>query len=250
VVVPSVFPRTPWVTRKLTDSELLAALDVPVTRTKATNAPTAQLWGRELRVPFKVRAEVCDWVFRLAWARRQKQPSSEGGQREAKRSKVDCAGYPPQGWEEGCSTPSPSGDVGDEGGIPPQDNLQLAKRKHDNAEVQDHLWNDRARQDLHLKLSDGELDRLRVCLIWYWKQLVATEFARQCRKWQKESYKIGKDNVLKSICVGASALAFAAETTRWDWPRGLATFFWSWPSEYQDLMVQDGMAPQFIGKPP
>jgi len=63
VAAPSVFPGTPWVTRKLTDSEFLAALDVPATRAKTADVPTAQLWGRELRIPFKVRLEVCATGF-------------------------------------------------------------------------------------------------------------------------------------------------------------------------------------------
>ena len=97
VAAPSVFPGTPWVTRKLTDSEFLAALDVPATRAKTADVPTAQLWGRELRIPFKVRLEVCDWVCSLARAGSRKRLSTEGDQREAKRPKTMCGRVPALG---------------------------------------------------------------------------------------------------------------------------------------------------------
>jgi hypothetical protein len=131
----------------------------------------------------------------------------------------------------------------------PQADLQLANRKHNDAEVPTYLWNDHARQDSHLNLSDWELDYIRVCKLRYWKRLVATEFGRHCRLWRDGIGTIRRENVVKSTQVGAKSMAFAAETNWPDWPKGSATFFWNWPPEYQALML-DGLPPRFIGDPP
>ena len=49
--------------------------------------------------------------------------------------------------------------------------------KHNAAEVPIHLWNERVRENLsHLKLSDGDLNRLRQCLLACWKWRVGRDF--------------------------------------------------------------------------
>jgi hypothetical protein len=192
----------------------MGALDVPAVSIKAADVPTMELLGRELRLPFKVRAEIRAWVCVIIgqW----KRPLVDRVDPDAKRTKL------------GVLTSETVTAVGTDGDTPPRDNLRQANQKHDDAKVPVHLWNDRARRDSHLKLSDQDLDCIRVCLLWYWKRLVATEFSRHCKRWHLASYEIGLDSVLTSICVVATALSFAAKMTWWDWPK----------------------APRFVGDPP
>lgn len=61
--------------------------------------------------------------------------------------------------------------------------------------------------------------------------------------------KTGRGHYRHRVCLGDIAVACAAESTWWDWPRGSAPFFWNWPEEFQDL-VRDGLPPRFTGQPP
>jgi hypothetical protein len=134
--------------------ELLAALDVPATKIKKTSEEMAQKWCQELKLPLKIRVEVCDWIYQvLGVSSEQRKRRANEPERSCaeKRAKVDC----PQ-----ADQPEPKVDL--------QGNQKAAK--HDDAEVPVHLWNDRARNDSpFLNLSDEELDCVRHCALAYWK---------------------------------------------------------------------------------
>ena len=65
VVVPMVYPWAPQVARPLSNPELLTALDVPATKIKGAGPDMAQRWAKEITLPFKVRAEVSEWLYSL-----------------------------------------------------------------------------------------------------------------------------------------------------------------------------------------
>jgi hypothetical protein len=98
---------------------------------KAADVPTMELWGRELSLPFKVQVEVLAWVCLILG--RQKRSLEEQINPEANRVKL------------ASPTSMAVTAVGTDGDTPPQANLQQANRKHDDAKVPVHLWNDHAR---------------------------------------------------------------------------------------------------------
>ena len=93
VVAASVFPQSPWVIRPLTNDEFLAAMDVPATRIKDAGEVEKTLWRKELRLPFKVRMEVCDWVCSAGVERgdHKRAASADVPLRAAKRIKGGAA---------------------------------------------------------------------------------------------------------------------------------------------------------------
>lgn len=93
-----------------------------------------------------------------------------------------------------------------------------------------------------MTISDGELDGLHGLLLKYWKALVAKGFGAWCQgqRWKARASGLPVD--LEAIRIGSAALAYVAEATWWDWPRGSAPFFWNWPEEYQNL-VREGLPP-------
>jgi hypothetical protein len=56
VVAPSVFPSAPWVRRRLTNVELLGAMDVPAIQIKKALPEERERWVKELTPPFKIWA--------------------------------------------------------------------------------------------------------------------------------------------------------------------------------------------------
>ena len=97
-------------------------------------------------------------------------------------------------------------------------------------------------------MRDEELDRLRMLLLKYWKALVAKGFGTWCQHQRRKAKDEGVPVDLEAIRIGAAALAYAAEATWWEWPRGSAPFFWNWPEEYQAL-IREGLPPATPGTP-
>jgi hypothetical protein len=152
---------------------LLAALDVPAQRIKGARPELKRGWAKELSLPFKVRAEVCEWLYTLlAPPRRPKRPAgteiSEVGVKRHKEEKktLEVADSP---WSSGSKPPL-------------KDEYQDQKAaKHDDAAVPVHLWNERVRRGSRVTLSDEELEGLRFVLLKYWKRLVGKGFAMWCQ---------------------------------------------------------------------
>lgn len=65
VVVPTVYPGLLYTERRLSSMEMLAAMDVPGVQHKAATNNLVWTWCMELQLPFKVRADVLDWVYQL-----------------------------------------------------------------------------------------------------------------------------------------------------------------------------------------
>jgi hypothetical protein len=65
VVVLMVYPAIPYAERLLSGSKLLAAMDVPGVQLKEATDDLTQTWGSELKLPFKVQAEVFDWLYHI-----------------------------------------------------------------------------------------------------------------------------------------------------------------------------------------
>lgn len=247
VVAPTVYSSSPYVERCLSVRELLSALDAPTEKVKAATGPELSQWARELTLPFKVRREVCEWLYILVTQRDPNESSTMGKAKrpaegpfgpEAKR--LRRAEENPV--EKTCSIP-PQGVSSND----PQSQQKAAK--HDDAEVPVALWNDRVRQGSRLTLTDQELDLIRNLLLTYWKKLVARNFASWCWRTREEAKLKNEEADREQIRSGAAALAFAAEATWWDWPKGSAPFFWNWPPAYQRLM-SEGLPPRFTGEPP
>jgi hypothetical protein len=232
VVAPTVYPRTPYVTRPLSVSELLLAMDVPGTHVKAASNDAAYKWSHELKLPFKVRTEVIDWVRWVVGTCRTKRQLPAPTLPAPKRARP--ASDP--GTMALLTTPA-----GTEQHDPPWVDPQGAQKaaKQDDAEAPVHLWNEHVRQGSHTILDDQELDLIRACLLKYWKHLVARRFHPVCHQWclevQASGHRVNLDWIRKDAMAGTSA----GEATWWDWPHGSAPFFWNWPLEYQGL-IHDG----------
>jgi hypothetical protein len=191
------------VERCLSKEELLAALDAPAERVKEAPIDTLSQWSGALKLPFKVRAEICEWMYAtLSNLRKVKRDSNEEHFVSAKRQKVEESvtegealsedGLEQLGVDEDPPVVTPL--------VPTEDAQGNQKAaKHDDAEVPTHLWNERARQGSRLKLSDRQLDCVRVCALKYWKRLVAKGFHDQCRQWRIEARQTGKKGILEWI---------------------------------------------------
>jgi hypothetical protein len=138
VLAPMVYPNQPYVLRRLSEQELLAALDVPAARSKTLSPDTARRWCRELKLPLKVRVEVCEWISQYI-------TSLHGEKRQADGMEV-----PGNGKRAKLSHPGQMGtrvDADMRNVDPLQIDAQGKQKaaKHDDAEVPIYLWNDRAR---------------------------------------------------------------------------------------------------------
>lgn len=58
VLVPSEYPKTEWVRRRLVPKELSTVLDIPADVARAATPEMQELWIRMLTVPIRVRSEV------------------------------------------------------------------------------------------------------------------------------------------------------------------------------------------------
>ena len=65
VKAPTMYPNCPYVLRHLESKELLLALDIPGMRIKEAGESILNLWVKELTLPFKVRHEVHEWVYKV-----------------------------------------------------------------------------------------------------------------------------------------------------------------------------------------
>lgn len=250
VLAPTVIPGVTYVERPLTTDELLAALDVPAERVREVAPEVAQRWKEELKLPFKVRGEVCEWLYDLLTGspRIPNGDLQDCGQRKRKAKETEGPLCKKPRFDEAHESAEAQVSAGEEYHRKDTQSSQKAA-KHDDAEVPVELWNERARKDSQLKLTDEELDRMRECLLRYWKRLIARNFGEFCRSLREEARLLRRTVNIDWIRTGAAALGFAADATWWDWPLGSAPFFWRWPSEYRDV-IRDGLPPRFTGQPP
>lgn len=253
VLAPSVTTKSEYVERLLTTGELLAALDVPGERVKGAGKEAAERWKEELKLPFKVRGEVCEWLYELlaspAVAATGGGASDYSNPRKRRIEMTEGSPQHKRPWADPELTSTGTGASLTEEPHKKDTQANQKAAKHDDAEVPVSLWNERARAGSGVMLTDGQLDRIRECLLRYWKRLVARDFGHWCRKQREGARVLGQPINTEWIRTGASALRFAADATWWDWPSGSAPFFWRWAEEYQEV-IRDGLPPRFTGEPP
>ena len=135
--------------------------------------------------------------------------------------------------------------------------------KSDNAEIPEHLWNRRVAEgiiilcrasgrDFQFNL-DHPKDRVdferglrgfRMLALRVWKRNICVSFWRGFRV--IGSQQAGLTTILKD---GLQACEKAMTCSWWTWDKGLAIFFWRWPSHYQ-VTVRIGITPYFDTPPP
>jgi hypothetical protein len=152
VIAPSVYPGQPYVLRLfLSDQELLAALDVAAPKIKGPDETTLCVWAKQLRLPMKVRAKVCEWVHRIL-------NRSEGKRSAPALDEEGSAKLRHKVWVTECDQQEATHrevEVVENQGVE-REHTQSAQKaaKHDDVEVPAYLWNNRARTHLPLRLSD------------------------------------------------------------------------------------------------
>ena len=234
-IVPSLFAKTKWVERQLTDAEILSVMDTPVRITKAVNESPSNIDLKnkvelvEKMIPLKILQEVSRLLFKFDIPK----------QRAHTIPIYDVMRLGP----------------GVSGLDAIYDQIDQAKvAKNDDAAVNTHLWNEAVFDKSNLSL-DMERDILKKDLILSEEEVFALEALRACQS------KVYKKNVRKSFVrhmqtayssegldsnsdirnnsyefkrdmeEGRKAVGKAANASFWEWEDGSFPLFWRWQPE-------------------
>lgn len=132
--------------------------------------------------------------------------------------------------------------------------------KSDDAEIPEHLWNDRI--TVHgLESSNHSMKRALDCIrggvLRWWRRRTLQDFLR----WFKQKYghliksSLEASQVLRhkqaSIdwIAGRDCIGRCSNTSWWDWDTGSRPLFWRWKSDYQQI-IRDGLKLWFTSTPP
>lgn len=266
--LPSVFSKeTGFVRRKLSDKELLAAMDVPASVVKHAPPERQAAWSAEISVPFKARFE----LIRLLGGTSREQPGAldNGHGGDYGKSRHLKGG----GWEESRKELRLGEEIASGGSDKAPSFLpdvsapaHLVAAKSDDAEIPVHVWNGRCRRGCPVmeanaqKGLDGSearlitawsrmLDGMRIWMLRHWRRRIASSFWAWWRTYRETRRGASLPVCQASIDAGLTALAHSVDASWWEWDRGSAPFFWRYPVEWI-VLTRDGLPPRFVGDPP
>lgn len=275
--LPSVFSRdTGFVRRRLSDKELLAAMDVPASVVKHATAERQAAWAAEITVPFKSRFEIIRLLGGVAHVNHtgslgDREPllphqsrlllrSGDSVEREGPTKKQNSGKAkedpprPEEGTDRGPSIPGKASAAS-----------HLVAAKSDDAEIPVRVWDERCRTgcpgmeaSVQAALNGSEtrvneawdrmLAGMRIWMLRLWKRRVASSFWSWWKIYRSQRLREHLPVCQPSVESGLTALGHAVDASWWEWDRGSAPFFWRYPPEWVVLM-RDGLPPRFIGDP-
>lgn len=121
-----------------------------------------------------------------------------------------------------------------------QSGEQLKAVKSDDAKAPVAMWNHYTRKgitNVSKETTDSEFGQsaniIRRWMLALWKRRVTRSFSR----WVKARRDCGEEPTDKAMTVGLDAVRRAGLATVWGWPAGSTPFFWRWPTEYEDVIM-------------
>jgi hypothetical protein len=125
--------------------------------------------------------------------------------------------------------------------------------KSDDAQILEHLWNDRVFENPSLSRLNGRtteakkslLDSIRKGGLKYWKDKVERDFLTWFHG-AEHRYDERQD----LFQAGMKACVYARRCSWWEWLGGSMILFWRWPLNYMKEAKKDGVKPYFDEPPP
>ncbi len=241
IVAPSCHSKTGWSRRRLSGSEMLRVLDVPLSvEPLLCSAQIKSICNDVSFTPIKCILAFMDSLLRLF----SLEPSGF-------LASVVSSHSPPIA----VMTPAFNSDP-----LPQPDHTTATARKQkavkaDNAAVPVELWNSR----IHFPpipiilqcLKTAFLDGLRTLALRWWRRNTLRSFLHwfKCTHLGPTAPSITTSTVQHIITqfslhrdwiAGRDCIRRAAGATWWEWDLGSRPFFWRWPSEYA-VSIRDGL---------